>query len=216
MAELIYATSPKLHDRFVGGKAQSLVMLTTAFASPGNNVSAEVVHVAELNGGVAGAMACFPVDQARRRGRAVLRVALGCTPLHRWPAALSIYLRGGQMTARPPARSLYVDSIATDERLRRRGVARALLARADELARSQGLLRIALDTDAGEHARPPPLRELGLHRRRRDTAARRPAGLRELRQDAVSDHRRGTPFVPPYSPSTFMTSRFFLRPSNSV
>jgi GNAT superfamily N-acetyltransferase len=147
VAELIYATSPKLHDRFVGGKAQSLVMLTNAFASPGNNVSAEVVHVAELSGRVAGAMACFAIDEARRRGRAVLRVALGCTPLHRWPAALSIYLRGGQMTARPPARSLYVDSIATDERLRRRGAARALLARAEELARSQGLLHVSLDTD---------------------------------------------------------------------
>ena len=147
VAELIYATSPKLHDRFVGGKAQSLVMLTTAFASPGNNVSAEVRarRRAERRGG--GRDGLLP---GRRGAPARARGVAGGARLHAPPS-----LAGGAqhlparwaLTASPPTRSLYVDSIATDERMRRRGVARALLARADELARSQGLLRVALDTD---------------------------------------------------------------------
>jgi GNAT superfamily N-acetyltransferase len=158
VAELVYATSPEMHDRFVGGKPQSLAMLTTAFGTPGNNVSAEVVQVAELDGEVAAAMACFAVDEARRRGRSILRVALRCTPLRQWPATLSLYLRGGHMTVPPPARSLYVDSIATGERLRRRGAARALLARAEELARAAGLEHVSLDTEL-ENARARRLYE---------------------------------------------------------
>ena len=53
---------------------------------------------------------------------------------------------GGRLTPPAPADALYVDALATSPAFRRRGVATALLARAEEEARASGLAQLALDT----------------------------------------------------------------------
>ncbi|MGH2804014.1 MAG: GNAT family N-acetyltransferase [Thermoleophilaceae bacterium] len=91
-------------------------------------------------------MAAFPVDEAAARSRAFLRLALRGAPPWRWPAALYLYWAGGRAAPTPPASAFYVDALATDPALRRRGAARALLAEAERQARERGLPAVALDT----------------------------------------------------------------------
>jgi ribosomal protein S18 acetylase RimI-like enzyme len=146
VAWLLYLSAAGLYDRYAGGPERALRLLGRAFARPGTNASAEVVSVAEVDGRVAGAMAAFPVDEALARARRFLRVSAATLPPWRWPAALAIYRRGSSAAPIPPARSLYVDGLATDPRARRRGAARALLAAADRRAAVLGLASVALDT----------------------------------------------------------------------
>jgi ribosomal protein S18 acetylase RimI-like enzyme len=73
-------------------------------------------------------------------------VALRTLPLWRWPGALRLYWAGSRAAPAPPAGALYVDALATDGSLRRRGAATALLEHAEAKARELGLLSVALDT----------------------------------------------------------------------
>jgi ribosomal protein S18 acetylase RimI-like enzyme len=135
-----------MYDRFAGGRERALRVLERAFAEPGNLASAECVWIAEVDGEVAAAMAAFPVDEAARRSRAFLRVALRGSPVWRWPGALRLYQAGGRASPSPPSSAFYVDALATDQRLRRRGAASALLAEAEREARARKLPCVALDT----------------------------------------------------------------------
>ena len=56
------------------------------------------------------------------------------------------------MSPHPPAKTLYVDALAVDPAFRRRGVARALLERAEAAAAAHALDGVALDT--GLHNEP--------------------------------------------------------------
>jgi ribosomal protein S18 acetylase RimI-like enzyme len=145
-ARLLRLSAEGLYDRFAGGPERALSLLERALDQPGNASSADVVWVAELDGRVAGAMAAFPVHAAVPRSRAFLRVALRSLPPWRWPAALSLYWAGGRAAPPPPLTAFYVDALATDPDLRRRGAARALLAEAEDQARRRGLPAVALDT----------------------------------------------------------------------
>ena len=135
-----------MYDRFSGGHERALRLLERAFETPGNLASAECVWVADVGGELAGAMAAFPVDEAHERSRAFLRLTLRTTPAWRWPRTLRLYRAGGRASPSPPAAALYVDALATDDRMRRRGAARALLAAAEREARASGLPCVALDT----------------------------------------------------------------------
>jgi ribosomal protein S18 acetylase RimI-like enzyme len=95
---------------------------------------------------VAAAMAAFPVEEALPRSRAFLRLALRGSPIWRWPGALRLYWLGGRASPSPPAAAFYIDALATDRRLRRRGLARSLLGEAERQARARGLPALALDT----------------------------------------------------------------------
>jgi ribosomal protein S18 acetylase RimI-like enzyme len=147
VAALFYETSPALHDRFAGDRRRALRLLEEAFERSGTNASAEVARVAELGSEVAAAMACFRAREVRRRGDALLRLALSRTPPWRWHSLLLFFRRGRRTTPSPPADSLYVDSLASDPRHRRRGAARALLARAEEEAVGLGLGAVSLETE---------------------------------------------------------------------
>ncbi len=147
VAALIYETAPHLHDMMLGTREQSLAMLTAAFRRSGNNASAEVVHVAEIGGEVAAAIACFPARESRARGRALMRLVLSRSPFWHWPREVGFYWRGGRVVPSAPAESLYVDALATAEGFRRRGAAVALLELAERRAVSLGLTRVALDTE---------------------------------------------------------------------
>jgi ribosomal protein S18 acetylase RimI-like enzyme len=145
-ALLLHRSAAGMYDRFAGGRERALALLERSLGEPGNASSAEVVWVAELDGRVAAAMAAFPVHEAVSRSRAFLLLALRAVPPWRWPVALSLYWAGGRASPRPPADALYVDALATDPALERRGAARALLAEAERLAQARRLGAVALDT----------------------------------------------------------------------
>ena len=146
VAALVYQTSPVLHDRFAGDRRRALGLLEAAFERAGTNASAEIVRVAELEAELAAAMACFCAREARRRNDALLRLALSRSLPWRWPSLLRFFRRGRRTTPSPPADSLYIDALASDPLYRRRGVARALLAAAEEEARRLGLAALSLET----------------------------------------------------------------------
>jgi ribosomal protein S18 acetylase RimI-like enzyme len=146
VARLLHLSAADMYDRFSGGRERALRVLERAFETPGNLASAECVWVAELDGEIGAAMAAFPVDEAHARSRAFLRLALRGTPIWRWPGTLWLYRAGGRASPSPPASALYIDALATEERLRRRGAARALLAEAEREARARELPCVALDT----------------------------------------------------------------------
>jgi ribosomal protein S18 acetylase RimI-like enzyme len=148
VARLLYETAAGMYDVYAGGAERALRILRAAYARPGNSASREVVAVAEVGGEVAGALAAFPVDEGDRRASRFLRVTLARTPPWKWPATLRIFHAGADITPVPPARSLYVDALATDSRFRRRGVARALLDEAARQAADAGLAAVSLDTAA--------------------------------------------------------------------
>jgi len=148
VARLLYETATGMYDIYAGGTRRALRILRAAYSRPGNSASQEIVWVAELDGGVAGAVAAFPVAEGDRRASRFLQVTLARTPPWKWPATLRIFRTGADLTPVPPPESLYVDALATDSRFRRRGVASALLDEACRLAQEAGLRSVALDTAA--------------------------------------------------------------------
>ena len=135
-----------MYDRFSGGRERALRVLERAFAAPDTVASADVIWVAQIDNEPAAAMAAFPVSEAPARSRGFLRLVVRSSPVWRWPGTLRLYWTGGRASPAPPATAFYIDALATDERFRRRGAARALLAEAERQARARGLPCVALDT----------------------------------------------------------------------
>jgi ribosomal protein S18 acetylase RimI-like enzyme len=152
VAEAIYLTSPEGFDLFGGRGERALRLIEAAFARPGSDCSREVVTVAELDGEVAGAMSAFPAEEGDARRRAFLRLALRRRPPWRWWRVARVARHGARHSPTPPAGSLYIDSLATAERFRRRGVAAALLEDAERVARERGLAAVSLDTRSSNSA----------------------------------------------------------------
>jgi ribosomal protein S18 acetylase RimI-like enzyme len=145
-AALLYESAGGMYDRYAGTRRLAERTLARALACEGTTASAHVVRVAELDGRVAGAMAAMPFDEWAPRAHAFLRTTLRSIPPWRWPAALWLYRASGRTAPTPPALSFYVDSLATAEQFRRRGVGRALLDDAEGQAREHGSSTLALDT----------------------------------------------------------------------
>ena len=143
---LLYASADGMYDRFAGGADRAATVIRRAFEDAGTNASAEVISIAEVEGRIAAALSAFPVEETAVRARAFLRLALRTIPPWRWPAALRLYWAGARAAPNPPAGTLYVDALATDPALRRRGAATALLREAEDQARRRGLPAVALDT----------------------------------------------------------------------
>ena len=152
VAHLLYESSGGVYERFAGGRTRAHRVLERAFALEGNNASAEVVKVAELEGRVVAALASFPVDETARRASSFLRVVLRTIPPWRWPQALYLYWAGARAAPAPPRQALYVDALATDGTARRRGAAKALLDEVERDARRLELPAIALDTSLDNRA----------------------------------------------------------------
>jgi GNAT superfamily N-acetyltransferase len=146
VAALVYASANGMYDRLAGGADRAPDVIERAFAAPGNNASAEVVTVAELDGSVAAAMASFPAEEAAERASAFQRHTMRSIPPWRWPGSLWLYWIGTRAAPQPPNECLYIDALATQPDRRRRGAARALLADAERRAREVGLRQLALDT----------------------------------------------------------------------
>ena len=146
VTRLLFESAPDMYERFSGDRERALATLQAAFEEPGNLASHDVVWLAELDGRVAAAMAAFPVAETHKRSRAYLRLTLRGTPFWRWAGTLKLFFVGGRASPKPRDNSFYIDALATDPELRRRGAARALLDEAEREARSRGLRAVALDT----------------------------------------------------------------------
>jgi ribosomal protein S18 acetylase RimI-like enzyme len=147
-ARLIYLTSPGGFNLFGGGEGRGVRLIEAAFADPGTDCARDVITLAELDGRIAGAMASFPSAEGDERRRRFVRVAMRRRPPWRWPRIVRVARHGARHSPAPPAESLYVDSLATAEGFRRRGVAAALIEAAERDARKRGLAAVALDTRA--------------------------------------------------------------------
>ncbi len=143
---LLYESSGGMYDRYAGNRKLAERALARALGRKGNTASADVVWVAELDGAVVGAMAAMPFDDWTPRAQRFLRVTLSSIPPWRWPGALSLYRSSGRSAPEPRGACYYVDSLATNARFRRRGVAAALLEEAERRAQQAGLASVALDT----------------------------------------------------------------------
>jgi ribosomal-protein-alanine N-acetyltransferase len=143
VARLLHESSPQIYDRFAGNRDRAVAIIERAFDKPGNVASCEIVWIAEHHGQPAAAMAAFPVAEGPARAREFIRIALRRVPFWLWPRTLRLYSAG---THAARESSLYIDALATDPGLRRRGAARALLAEADREARRHALRAVTLDT----------------------------------------------------------------------
>jgi ribosomal protein S18 acetylase RimI-like enzyme len=146
VAALLYETASGMYDLLTGGRKRALRVLRAAYARTGNSASREVVTVAEVDGRIAGVIAAFPVPEGDRRARAFLGLTLRRLPPWRWRRTLRVSRLGGRLTPPAPSDALYVDALATDPEVRRRGVATALLRAAEDGARERGLNAVVLDT----------------------------------------------------------------------
>jgi len=143
VAGLLHESSPQIYDRFAGNRERALAILQEAFASPGNVASREVIRVVELDGRPVAAMAAFPIDEGPERARGFIRLAIRRVPFWLWLRTMRLYTAGTRV-ARENA--LYIDALATDPAVRRRGAARALLSEAERQAGAAGLHAVTLDT----------------------------------------------------------------------
>ena len=152
LAPLLYGVSPEAHDRFAGGRERALQLITTGLERAGTSGSIEVTQVAELAAQAVGIVCCYPVWEGADRAAANAGIGLRGSPVWRRPGMLRFLRRMERATPAPAAESLYIDAIGTAPAFRRRGVARALLADAEDRARRLGLGRVSLETEVDNEA----------------------------------------------------------------
>ena len=107
-------------------------LIAEAFDTPGHSGSAEAVRVAEVDGRPAGVMGCYPDWEGSPRGRADVRLGLRVSSLLHRPRLLAFVYRMQRAIPESPPEALYIDALATAPEFRRQGVARALLAAAED------------------------------------------------------------------------------------
>ena len=143
---LLYASAQPYYDASAGSAARARGLLAAVYGRRGHAASFEVCSVVELDGDVAGVIAYFPVEEGDERARRFVSLTAPRVPPWRWPALLRHLRAAGHVSPHPPPRTLYVDALAVAPAFRRRGVARALLAGAEDAARAGGFDGVALDT----------------------------------------------------------------------
>jgi ribosomal protein S18 acetylase RimI-like enzyme len=144
--DLLYLSAKPYYDAYAGSEARARALLTSVYRRPGHAASFDVCAVAELDGELAGVIAWFPVSEGDERARRFVSLTAPRVPPWRWPALLRHLRAAGHVSPNPPRWALYVDALAVAPRFRRRGVARAMLNRAEEAAAAHGLQAVALDT----------------------------------------------------------------------
>jgi ribosomal protein S18 acetylase RimI-like enzyme len=149
---LLYLSAKPYYDAYAGGEERARAMLTAVYPRGGHAASYEVCVVAEVDGELAGVLATFPVSDGDRRARRFVQLTAPRLPPWRWPALLRHLRAAGLVSPRPPLDTLYVDALAVAPEFRRRGVARTLLAHAEQQAAGARLDGVSLDT--GLHNAP--------------------------------------------------------------
>jgi ribosomal protein S18 acetylase RimI-like enzyme len=149
---LLYLSAKPYYDAYAGSETRARSLLAAVYRRPGHAASFEVCAVAEVDGELAGVIAWFPVSEGDERARRFVSLTAPRVPPWRWPGLLRHLRAAGTVSPHPPPRTQYVDALAVDPSFRRRGVARALLAHAEEAAADSDLEGVALDT--GLHNEP--------------------------------------------------------------
>jgi ribosomal protein S18 acetylase RimI-like enzyme len=149
---LLYLSAKPYYDAYAGSESRARSLLAAVYARRGHAASFEVCAVAEVDGELAGVIAWFPVAEGDERARRFVSLTAPRVPPWRWPALLRHLRAAGLVSPQPPPEMLYVDALAVEPSFRRRGVARALLAHAEQAALDRHLAGVALDT--GLHNEP--------------------------------------------------------------
>ena len=145
--DLLYLSAWRYYDAYAGGEQTARRILRRVHPKPGHPAS--VVAVPRRRGRRAGRRRDRGLPGRRGRG-----AGAALPQPHRAARSRRGAGRGccGTSTRRPACRprrprgSWYVDALAVAEDARRRGVARALLADAEAIAREQGATGVSLDT----------------------------------------------------------------------
>ena len=145
-SELLYLSAKPYYDAYAGSERRARALLTALYPRKGHAASFDVCSVAEVDGAVAGVIASFPSAEGDARARRFVNLTAPRVPPWRWPALIRHLRAAGLVSPHPPERTLYVDALAVDPRVRRRGVARTLLAHAEREAAAAGLHGVSLDT----------------------------------------------------------------------
>jgi ribosomal protein S18 acetylase RimI-like enzyme len=143
---LLYLSAKPYYDAYAGSEERARALLAAVYGRRGHAASFEVCAIADLEGRLAGVIATFPVSEADERARRFVALTAPRVPPWRWPALLRHLRAATLVSPHPPADSLYVDALAVEPAFRRRGVARGLLAWAEESAAAADLGGVALDT----------------------------------------------------------------------
>jgi ribosomal protein S18 acetylase RimI-like enzyme len=143
---LLYLSAKPYYDAYAGSEDRARSLLAAVYRRRGHAASFEVCSVAELDGTLAGVIAWFPVGEGDVRARRFVSLTAPRVPPWRWPALLRHLRAAGTVSPHPPPGMLYVDALAVDPAYRRRGVASALLERAERAALARALSGVALDT----------------------------------------------------------------------
>ena len=144
--DLLYLSAKPYYDAYAGSEARARGLLAAVYGRTGHAASFEVCSVVELEGDLAGVIAWFPVYEGDARARRFVALTAPRVPPWHWPHLLRHLRAAGTVSPNPPLSTLYVDALAVAPEFRRRGVATALLAGAEEAARDAGLNGVALDT----------------------------------------------------------------------
>jgi ribosomal protein S18 acetylase RimI-like enzyme len=145
-AALLYESAKPYYDAYAGGSPRARALLDAIYPRPGHAASFELCRVAIEDGRLVGVVAGFPVLEGDRLARTFVRLSVPRLPVWAWPATLRHLRAAGRVSPTPPANAFYVDALAVDAGYRRRGIAKALLADAEQRARRAGLAGLALDT----------------------------------------------------------------------
>jgi ribosomal protein S18 acetylase RimI-like enzyme len=145
---LLYLSAQRYYDAYAGSEATARRMLRRVHAKPGHPASVLLARVAEEQGTgrVAGVIVGFPAGEGEELAHRFLRLTAWRIPPWRWRRLLRhLNAASGMSPARAPG-SWYVDALAVAADARRQGVARALLADAEAIARAEGATGVSLDT----------------------------------------------------------------------
>ena len=145
-AALLYESAAPYYDAYAGGTARARRLLRALYPRGGHTASWEVCRIAEHEGRVVGVLAAFATEAGDDLARRFVRLTMVHSPPWRLPGLFRHLRATSTISPQPPRDSFYVDALAVDAGVRRRGVARRLLAEAELLAREAGLASVALDT----------------------------------------------------------------------
>jgi ribosomal protein S18 acetylase RimI-like enzyme len=162
---LLYTSAKPYYDAYAGSEARAQALLAAVYGRTGHAASFEVCRVVELQGDLAGVIAWFPVDEGDARARRFVALTAPRVPPWHWPHMLRHLRAAGTVSPNPPLSTLYVDALAVAPAFRRRGVATALLAGAEEAAAAAGLSGVALDTGLRNEAARALYEHVGFRRR---------------------------------------------------
>ena len=178
--DLLYLSAQRYYDAYAGSERTARRILRRVHAKPGHPASASLCRVAVADGRIVGVVVGFPAGDGEALAQRFLTLTAPRIPPWRWPRLLRHLRAAAGMSPTPALGSWYVDALAVAEGVRRQGVARALLADAEAIARETGATGVSLDTGL-ENAPARRLYEAGGYeqrdiRRARDERAARAIG----------------------------------------